>query len=125
MSLVSDAMSRAPVTVFPDDDLTRARQLMERRRMRHLPVVQGSRLTQRDLLAALGPSPGDRAEVLRVRDVMVNDVVTATERQPLREAARILWQNKLGCLPVVDDARHVVGMLSGVDFIRFVAEAEG
>jgi CBS domain-containing protein len=128
MYLVEDAMTKAPVTVYPDDDLVRAGQLMTRGRLRHLPVVQHGQLvgllTQRDLLRELGGAPEkiDRAEVLTVRDLMVTEVVTATPTLPLRKAARLLREHQFGCLPVIDSERRVVGMLTETDFIRFAAE---
>lgn len=126
MYLVKDAMTAFPITVFPDDDLVRAKQLMKQRRIRHLPVVQHGRLvgllTERDLLRETGGAPADHAEMMSVRDVMICDIVTTTAHQPLREAARLLWDRKLGCLPVIDEAHHVVGILTETDFIRFAAE---
>ncbi|MBK7859892.1 MAG: CBS domain-containing protein [Archangiaceae bacterium] len=126
MYLVKDAMTVAPITVFPDDDLARAAFLMKRGRLRHLPVVQHGKLlgllSQRELLAALGPNPGESAETTRVREVMVSEVVTTTETTPLRKAARVLWDRKFGCLPVLDDTGALVGILTETDFIRFAAE---
>jgi CBS domain-containing protein len=126
MYLVSDVMTAGPVTIFPEDDLVRAMQLMRNGRLRHLPVVHHGKLvglvTERDVLRELGASSDDRAETLTVRDVMVTNVITATANLPLRKAAHLLWQHKFGCLPVIDDDRHVIGILTETDFIRFAAD---
>lgn len=126
MYLVNDAMTAVPITVFPEDDLVRARQLMSTNRIRHLPVVQRGQLvgllTERDLLRVTGGAPAERAEMTTVRDVMVSKVVTTTARMPLRKAARLLWEHKFGCLPVVDAELRVIGILTETDFIRFAAD---
>ena len=118
MYLVSDAMSPEPLTLSPDDSTDRARQLMKNGRLRHLPVVHHGKLvglvTQRDLL--------ERPEVAGVREGRVTAVPTATPGTPLRKAARTLYEQRFGCLPVVDEQRAVVGILTATDFIRFAAD---
>lgn len=117
MYFVSDAMTPEPFTVAPEDTTERANALMHNGRLRHLPVMSKGLLvglvTQHDLLRT---PPG------LVSDRMVQDVVTATARMPLRRAARLMFEGKIGCLPVVDDNRAVVGILTEADFIRFAAD---
>lgn len=126
MFQVSDAMTAGPITVAPSDTLERADTLMKLGRMRHLPVEHHGKLvgliTQRDMLKVLGASPGALSTVMRAADVMVTNVLTATAAQPLRKAARVMFDQKIGCLPVIDDERRVVGILTETDFIRFAAE---
>lgn len=126
MYTVNDAMTQEPITVGPDDGLDRASMLMKQGRLRHLPVVHHGKLvgllSERDLLAAASHRPTGPGPARRVRDAMVTAVHTATLRMPLRRAARIMYDEKYGCLPVVDDERHVVGILTETDFIRFAAD---
>ena len=111
MYRVSDAMTREPLTVAPDDRISKAMALMKNARIRHLPVVHDGRLigllTQSDIFASKA------AAGWRVEDVMVGDPVTTAEGSPLRKAARVLWQKKFGCLPVVDANHAVIGILTG------------
>ncbi len=104
-------------------------------RIRHLPVVddEGEELvgivSQRDLFRsalarALGY--GERAQdrviaMLVVKDVMTNDPVHVSPETPIPEAARILLEKRVGCLPVVQGGR-LVGILSETDLLRLVAE---
>jgi CBS domain-containing membrane protein len=126
---VADLMSRDLVTLAEDDTLAEARTCMERGRVRHLPVVRGGKLmglvTHRDLLAA---SFSVFAEVsareerqlfasIPVRELM-HDAVTASPSMSVREAARILLQNKFGCLPVVEGDGKLVGIVTEADFLR-------
>lgn len=122
MYLVADAMTVAPLTVKPDDPIEQAEALMRNGRMRHLPVVQGGKLvgllTKSDILRRRAEGSSPRL----VRDAMETEVVTATAHLPLRRAARLLFDRKFGCLPIVDASHAVVGILTESDFIRFAAE---
>ena len=106
---------------------------------RHLPIVDGERLvgiisdrdvqrltpsllskiTQDEYNAVFENTPLDR--------VMTRDPLTVTPATPLREAAAILHEKRLGCLPVVEDGR-LVGILTVTDLLgvllRFLGAAQ-
>jgi len=122
-------MSRELVTLAEDDTLADARACMERGRIRHLPVVRDGRLvglvTHRDMLAA---SFSVFAEVsareekrlfsrIPVGELM-HDVVSVSPESSVREAARLLLDNRFGCLPVVAKDGRLVGIVTEADFLR-------
>jgi acetoin utilization protein AcuB len=122
-------MSRRVTTVRPDTGLGAAAKLMRARKIRHLPVVDnGGRLvgivTARDLRQALfAPAVQDRSEdllrvlnALVVRDVMTRGVVSVRVAAPIRDAARLMHERKLGALPVVEGER-LVGILTETDVL--------
>jgi CBS domain-containing protein len=117
MYRVSDAMTRDPVTVTPNDTLEHARTLMRLGRIRHLPVVNGSVLegivSQRDVL---------HARAKRVADVMVTQPLTTAPSHPLSKAARVMYWQKVGCLPVVSTDSRLLGIITEADFVRFAAD---
>lgn len=128
--VVADLMSAELVTLERNDTLTLADQLLEQKRVRHLPVLDLDGklcgiVTQRDLfrgalLRSLGY--GTRAEdrvlaSLHVKDAMTDDPITATPAMPLADAARLMIEHRIGCLPVLDGAR-LVGILTEGDFVR-------
>jgi CBS domain-containing protein len=128
---VRDLMTWEVTTVLPDTDTEEAWNLMSDRQLRHLVVVdrEGELLgvvSHRDLLRhalieqADVPRYVERELLARtcVRDVMVQPVVTAEPDQDVAEAARNLFDNKIGCLPVVEGGR-VVGILTEADFVRW------
>ena len=132
---VHDLMTPNVVGVRSDDSVETAYQLMLDYRIRHLVVIDGDGdlvgvLTHRDLLrhslierAELAPSLQRHVMArIRVEEVMTSEVETAEPGQWLREAARMMFENKYGCLPVVEDAR-LVGILTESDFVRFFAMA--
>ncbi len=122
------------VTLTEDETLAHAQRCMARGRIRHLPVVRERTLvgliTHRDLLAA---SFSIFAEVeaneqrrifdtIGVVEVMHRDVVTVSPELPVSKAARILLENKYGCLPVVDDEQQLQGIVTEADFLRLTVQ---
>jgi CBS domain-containing membrane protein len=134
---VRDLMTADPTTLKRNDKLTLADDIMRLGRVRHLPVVDddGEALagivTQRDLFRdalaqALGYGKHAQRKILdtlAVKDVMNTDVITTTPDTSLVEAARLLTQRKIGCLPVVENGR-LVGILTEGDFVALVAREE-
>ncbi len=126
---VRDIMSTDVITLAEDDTLADARTCMERGRVRHLPVVREGKLvglvTHRDLLAAsfsVFAEVSEREEHrlfarIPVRELM-HDAVTVSPPTSVREAARILLDNKFGCLPVVEDDGTLVGIITEADFLN-------
>ena len=57
---------------------------------------------------------------IRAGDIMTRDVVFVTRETPLKEVARIIAENGVSGLPVVDDERRVVGIISEKDFLALM-----
>jgi acetoin utilization protein AcuB len=134
---VADCMTRSPVTVHSDALIRGAADMMRTRKIRHMPVVdRGGRLvgivTDRDLRHVLfDPAVLARVEDLRealesltVADVMTRGVITVRRSAELGDAARLLHENKIGALPVVEGDR-VVGIVTETDVLRAFADVLG
>ena len=131
---VRDVMSPKPQTLERNDQLSVADDLMRAERIRHLPVLDergalAGIVTQRDLfhsalVKALGFGTSVRDKMLGtilVKEVMNADVITTTPDARLTEAARVMADEKIGCLPVVDGAT-LVGILTEGDLVALVAD---
>ena len=131
---VGDCMSVDPVTVAPRDSLQRVIELLRRRDIRAVPVVEDGKLvgivTDRDVrqVAPAYPLFRDDDEIRRytenltVTAAMSADPMTVSPATPLVEAAKILETYRISSLPVVEGFR-VVGILSVTDLLRvFVAQ---
>jgi len=130
---VRDVMTAEVTTLKRNEKLTLADDLMHLGRIRHLPVLDddGEQLvgivSQRDifrsaLAKALGYGESAQRKLLdtfSVKEVMITDVITTTPDTPLIEAARVLMEHKIGCLPVVENGR-LVGILTEGDFVAMV-----
>jgi acetoin utilization protein AcuB len=139
--LVKDVMTRDPFTIDPEAPLGTAIGVMRTKSLRHLPVVDEAGeivgiITDRDLRqAALAPAIGeylttsgqrrlrqlaDTLDNIRVKDAMTWGVVTTHPEAPLGHAALIMFERRIGSLPVVTDGR-LVGMLTERDVLRAVS----
>lgn len=125
MLLVKDSMTREVVTLSPQTTAGEALALCREKRIRHLPVLEEGRLagivSDRDLRSAT-PALGDagRAEALGrivVHEVMARDVATIRPDDPIEEAANIMRERSIGCLPVVEDGA-LVGIVTSSDVME-------
>jgi acetoin utilization protein AcuB len=131
---VAERMTRGVLTVRAEVPVRTAAEMLRARRIRHLPVVDRERrlvgiVTDRDLRQVLF-SPAVQARLgavadtlagLTVSDVMTRGVLTVRPGADLREAARLMHEQKIGALPVVE-ADHVVGILTESDVLRAFQE---
>jgi acetoin utilization protein AcuB len=132
---VRELMTVAPITVDPTTSVVDARHLMATRRIRHLLVMDGTRLvgivTDRDLRLNLA-SPATSLSVwelnyllarLTAQEVMSRAVITIGPDREAAEAARTMVEHKIGALPVVDGGQ-LVGIVTETDFLRAFAASE-
>ena len=90
-------------------------------------------VTDRDLRQA-APSPATTLEVheliyllerLKIEAIMTKKVITVAPMTNLRDAARLLFTHKIGCLPVVEH-EELVGIITEGDILRaYVQHEEG
>jgi acetoin utilization protein AcuB len=130
-------MTMNPVTTHPDMSMTEARSLMDRKQIGHLPVLDRNNelagiLTKKDMLKA-GPSSAtslDMYEIsyllakLKVEKIMVKAVITVDENDVVEEAARIMADRDIGCLPVMK-GKALTGIITETDLFRFFVKAFG
>ncbi len=134
--LVGRRMRTSLITVSKDETLARARELLHSHRIRHLPVVEGDRLlgilTDRDIRevspsSAAGISPDRTAAFLaqiRVCEAMVGEVHTVSPYTTIEEAARLMIERKIGCLPVTE-AECLVGIITETDILGVLVDVMG
>jgi acetoin utilization protein AcuB len=135
--LVRETMTANPVVVHPDTSFGDAMELLRAKKIRRLPVVDDKGVlvgivVEKDLLKA-APSPATTLSVyeipyllskLKIKDIMTKRVITVEEDWPLEEAARVMVEHKIGCLPIVRGSQ-VVGIITETDIFRAMALALG
>jgi len=131
---VRDCMSIDPMTVGPKDSLQNVINLLRRRDVRSVPVLENVRLigivTDRDVREVAPAYPLFRhedeirryTEKLTVTAAMTADPMTIAADAPLVEAAKILETYRISSLPVVDHSGKLAGMLSVTDLLRVFVE---
>jgi CBS domain-containing membrane protein len=129
---VREIMTTNPYTLEANDVLDLADDLMSMSRIRHIPILDGTELvgvvSQRDLfysalVKALGVQQREQKDLMktiRAREVMSQPVITISKGTSVKEAARLMAENKIGCLPVVEGTR-LVGLVTETDILRYTA----
>jgi acetoin utilization protein AcuB len=129
---VSQAMCHDVASVRDDDSLTEVVEVMKKRGVRHVPVIDRygrvvGIVSDRDVRASVGDPvqasegwPGTTDSV-HVTTVMARDPVVVSLDSTLSVAVKHLLGRRVGALPVVDPAGRLVGILSYIDVIRALA----
>ena len=132
-NLVGTWMTPNPLTITPQTTLPEAEQLMKARRIRRLLVVEHSRLvgivTRGDVREA---KPSDATSLsiyelnylvskLTVDKIMTRNPITILPEANLREAAKLMLENKIGALPVVVN-ETLVGIITESDIFRVLVQ---
>jgi CBS domain-containing membrane protein len=134
--LVKHLMSSPVVSLFAEQTLPLADDIMRFKHLRHLPVTtEDARVvglvSHRDLLRAQISSLTGltedqrraRQEAVRIRDVMTRDVWTVQPDTLASVAGRTLLDHKYGCVPVVDANHVLIGIVTERDFLKFAIKA--
>jgi len=133
---VGDRMTRTQLTVKPWMALKAASELLHRHRIRHLLVTDQGRLvgivTEQDIRRALqlGATRLKFHELLylldtvRVQDIMITEVISVTPDTPVEEAARIMVEKRIGCLPVLK-GETLVGIVTRDDLLAALVDSVG
>ena len=127
--LIREVMKQEPVTIKPGTKLNDAYKLMIDKKIRHIPVTDNDKLvgivTDRDLRLAtskLAEHPFDPES--EVKNIMSSPVQTTRPCDPIEVAAQIMRELKIGCLPVVDDAK-LVGIITITDLLDALLRLTG
>ncbi|MCC8999753.1 MAG: CBS and ACT domain-containing protein [Candidatus Contendobacter sp.] len=133
---VDRIMTREVLQVTENTRVPQLAALMRDRHIRHLPVARDGQLvglvTHHDL-ERVSPSPVTTLSVgeanyllgkLTAAQVMHTPVVTCAPDTLVEEAARLLRQEKIGCLPVVENGR-LAGILTHEDVLDFFLDITG
>ncbi len=135
MTQLSEIMSPTLITVETRASLRQAQRLLDQYKIRHLFVMDGKRLvgivTDRDLRRAAPSSKSpltthEREEFmdeLKVVEVMSRKLITASPTTTVREAAKAMVHEKIGCLPVVD-GHTLVGIVTETDLLEILVRRE-
>jgi CBS domain-containing protein len=118
-------MTRDVVVVPPEIDLSGARRIMERRHIRHLPVVKDGRLvgilSDRDLLRYDGLLM-DEVET-PVGAAMTHAPITCLITTTVSRVAQLMLDHKIDSVPVVDPSGLLVGLVTSSDLLQLLVES--
>lgn len=115
-----------------DDTLKKAKGILESNRFHHLPVVDGKKrlsgiVSDRDILREVSPfidKIAERTQDLntlgrRVHQFMTRRVFTIALNAKVSEAIELMLLHTISCLPIVDEDRRVIAIVTTRDILRY------
>lgn len=130
---ISKVMQRDLITLELDDSLESAKNLFNKHNIHHILIKDKSTLigiiTDRDLWKNLSPTIGTRKQTpqdsfilnKKVHLIMTRELITTTEDVSLSEAVLLFHDHKISCLPVVDENKCAIGVITWRDIIKIIA----
>ena len=119
------------VTTMADASLASLREVFAKARFQHVPVVDNTNrivgiVSVKDYFRELSPvmdSASDPSIAVfmrsrKVHQVMITPVICISEQSSVKQAAALLLQHNISCLPVTDEHKHLLGLVSWKDIMR-------
>ncbi|GGA64769.1 CBS domain-containing protein [Neiella marina] len=125
-------MNTQVVTVELDDTLATVKDIFDNAHFHHLLVVEDGHLegiiSDRDLLLAISPNIGTKAETPKdrqalkrpVHQIMTRDPLTLKPTASIFEAIYLFNRNRISCLPIIDDNRVAIGVVTWRDILKAI-----
>jgi acetoin utilization protein AcuB len=132
---IKEWITHEVVTINPEASVKEAFALLKSMGIRHLPVVKNAKLygivTDRDLRR---PKISDVFlewdelyqinDAIQVEDIMAAPAITISEDSTIKEAAKIMAQNRIGALPVTNKKGTLAGIITESDILRAFASGK-
>ena len=124
--LAAEIMSQPVQTLRPQVSLRAAWRFFGARRFRHVPILNDKErlvgvLSDRDILRAVDDLDDPNTwpnEERTIADIMSTQIIAAKPDTSIREIAQVLFEERIGAMPVVDDSGQLVGLLTRSDILR-------
>ena len=115
---IIDLMIKDPITISENTTVSEAIACMKTNSIRHLPVVADDQrllgfVTLADLKQGLIPS---MVSDLTLKDLMIKNPITVAADRDIEIAAQLVYKNKIGGLPVVEDGK-LIGIITVTDLL--------
>lgn len=126
MERLTENMTKDLITVGWNQSMGEANRLMEKHRIRHLPVVDDTGLvvgilSNRDVVRSMDPARPDFLDDLNVADRMTWPALTVDENMPIYQVAEGMVDEKVSAF-LVTKGKQVVGIVTSEDLLRLLAK---
>jgi CBS domain-containing protein len=119
--LVKDIMSSPVFTFNCEKTLGQAAADMKKFSKRHYPIVQENRIvgiiSERDILTAKAKQ---FSELTPLNDIMSNEVILVKENTDIRIVSKIMIEENISSLPVINDNDLLIGMITKTDLLKCI-----
>ncbi|MEH7524122.1 acetoin utilization AcuB family protein [Bacillus sp. JJ1503] len=132
--IVEEIMWTEVVALSKDDSIAKAIKLMNEKKIRHLPIIDENQrliglVTDRDIRDA---TPSILFETEKFKELLQNplkmimktDIITGHPLDFVEEISAILYEHRIGCLPILKDDK-LVGIVTETDLLRTLVELTG
>jgi acetoin utilization protein AcuB len=135
--IVSDIMKTDVITIGLDDTLEHIQKLFEKNKFHHVLVVEDGELlgviSDRDVLKEISPHINTLSEdsralktlKKRAHQIMTRTPITTEKHTLMEDAANLMLNKGISCLPIVSDSGQIEGILSMKDILRYYIEKNG
>lgn len=129
---IYDIMSKRVVTVEMDDSLETIKKIFDNTQFHHLIVTTSGKLigviSDRDVLRALSPKVGTPAETekdaatlkKRAHQIMTREPISIRASSNIFDAIDLYYEHGISCIPVIDENRKPIGIISWKDIIKAI-----
>jgi IMP dehydrogenase len=109
-------MIHEPISMRPTDTIEQAKETMRRFRISGLPITDGANtllgiLTNRDIRF-------ETRSDIKIEEVMTRNLITVPVGTSLAEAEKLFHHHKIEKILIVDDGRHLKGMITYKDILK-------
>ncbi len=130
---IAKIMSRSPITLEMDDDLSKAKNIFDHKKIHHILITNNGELagiiTDRDLYKHLSPAIGTNKESFKdtfllqkkIHLIMSRNLVTANATISLNEAVLLFNDNHISCLPIINKNLQPIGIITWRDILKVIA----
>lgn len=136
--LVREWMTSEVITASADSSILKVSKQMKEFKIKRVPIVDGNHnvvgiVSDGDIHAA-SPSKATSLDMhelyyllseIKVKDIMTSKPVLVNQMESVEQVALTMQEKGLSCLPVVDDAKTLVGIISEHDIFRVLVEITG
>ena len=135
--IIADRMRKNPITATPDMSISEASAKMKSEKIHRMPVLDEDKhlvgvISEKDILLA-APSPASTLSAyeinyllsrLKVKNIMSRNPLTITKDTTIEEAVKLMAENDLSCLPVMEGG-YLVGIVSKSNLLKILLEMLG
>lgn len=126
---VKNRMTKNPICIGVNNKISEVVDIMNEKKLHRIPVVNGKKLVGLVTEGMISKNGATKATSLSIYElnyllskttvdaIMIRDVITIHEDSFLEDAALLMYKHDIGCLPVVNDDKEVVGILTSNDVL--------
>ena len=132
---LKDVMTTNVISVHENEHLSVVYQILKEKKFRHIPVVDDAKhlvglMTEREFFKNVTPHRLEDGTIhydsyqldrFILRHLMIKEPFTLVQDDSLATAVVAMSKSKYGCVPVIDESRQVVGIITQADILKIAA----